>query len=377
MKAKTFLILLLAAGLLAALVVSRFGGETNTAETKMGNKLLADLPVNQVAAVTFADAENQTTLLKGGTMWRVEERSGYPANFDELRDTVVKLSRLKIGRSFAGSPESLVRLSLLAPADKDAAARGKQITLKDAAGKILADVILGKARQAEDGAGGGQYLRHVAGDTVFLVDGDFRFLNTTPAEWLRKEILNIKAESVETVTCYAGDNPVPVYTLSRPEKGQTARMSPAPQGRSVDTAKVDQVFDALAPLSLDDVHLATQPPTNLSDRYQLDYRLYDGRLISIFPAFDGKENYTLQVTAQETETQTMTDEKPAPTENVADSKKEDLDNKVVAAALETAQQLNEALSPWIFSVKKWQFDSFITQPTSLLEALEKEGDGTS
>ena len=37
----------------------------------------------------------------------------------------------------------------------------------------------------------------------------------------------------------------------------------------------------------------------------------------------------------------------------------------------------EDLGPWVFSIKKWQFDSFITQPASLLEAVKKEGEGTS
>ena len=143
MKGKTLLILLLAAGLLAALAFLRFGDKADTAGPKMGQKLFVDLQVNQVAAVTFADADNQTTLIKGDTVWQVEQRNGYPANFDELRDTVVKLSRLKIGRSFPGSPESLVRLSLLAPSASDASARGRQITLKDASGNILADVIYG------------------------------------------------------------------------------------------------------------------------------------------------------------------------------------------------------------------------------------------
>ena len=113
MKGKTFLILLVAAGVLVALSFFRFGGDNHTGAVKMGDKLFADLPVNAVATITIADSENRVTLVKGNQMWQVEERSGYPANFDEIRDTVVKLSRLKIGRSFSGSSESLKRLSLM------------------------------------------------------------------------------------------------------------------------------------------------------------------------------------------------------------------------------------------------------------------------
>ena len=85
MKGKTFLILLVAAGVLAALSFLRFGGGKNTGAVKMGEQLLADLTVNEVATVTIADSENSVTLIKGDPVWQVKERSGYPADFDELR----------------------------------------------------------------------------------------------------------------------------------------------------------------------------------------------------------------------------------------------------------------------------------------------------
>ncbi|WP_054698835.1 hypothetical protein [Desulfosarcina cetonica] len=151
MKAKTFVILLMAAGLLAVVVALRLGGGKPTGEMRMGDKLFADLPMDQVALVTIADAKHRVTLRQGETTWQVAERSGYPADFGALRDTVIKLSRLKIGRRFAGTPESLVRLSLMAPTATTDKGRGQSITLKDAQGKVLADVILGQVRKTEGG----------------------------------------------------------------------------------------------------------------------------------------------------------------------------------------------------------------------------------
>jgi hypothetical protein len=107
MKGKTFLILLVAAGLLLALWFFRVGKDEHTGQVKMGDKLFADLPVNAVTTVTIADSENKVVLIKGDKVWQVEGRNGYPADFDELRELVVKLSRLKIGRSFPASAESL------------------------------------------------------------------------------------------------------------------------------------------------------------------------------------------------------------------------------------------------------------------------------
>ncbi|BBO81877.1 hypothetical protein DSCO28_24430 [Desulfosarcina ovata subsp. sediminis] len=384
MKGKTFLILLVAAGVLVALAAIRLGDKP-AGETKMGAKLFADLPVNEVATVIIADTDNQVTLKMGATVWQVEERSGYPADFGELRDTVVKLLRLKIGRSFTATPESLARLTLLAPSEKAEKGQGTAITLKDGKGNLLADVILGQTRTAEGGGTGGQYLKLAEGETVFLVDGDFRFLKTAPEEWLADEILNIKADSVAAVTAYAAGADAPVYTLTRPEKDKAAEMDPVPAGRTVDQAKIDQVLDALAPLSLSDVRRAEGETPLQGDR--LVYRLFDGREITIFPRFDGKETYTLRVAAgslpvtpETTETADTAaadagDSETAPVDDKADGEKTPAAQK--PPAVMTAQQINDQLGPWIFSVKKWQYDSFIFDSAALLKSVESKDGKTS
>lgn len=373
MKGKTFAILLLVAGLLVALALIRTGKDTGTTGPKMGEKLFADLPVNQVAEVTIADAENHTTLVKGEKIWQVEERSGYPADFEQLRDTVIKLSRLKIGRSFSGDAESLARLSLLPPSASDASARGTRITLKDASGKTVADLILGQTRSTENGGGKGQYLKKADGETVFLVDASFRFLKTAPNEWLQKEILNIKADAVQSITCYAGKGRKPVYTLTRPAKGKAAELTPIPEGRSADANRIDQVMEALAPLNMEDVQSAGDSPAADSEGPRLVYRLFDGREIDIFPFSDGQEHYSLRVAARETgvaETPSVPENPPETDETKQQKEQDAVDEQEPAPR--SAKEINDALGPWVFSVKKWQYDSFVTQPDSLLEKVKKD-----
>ena len=374
MKGKTFAILLLAAGLLVALALIRTGKDDGTAGPKMGEKLFDDLPVNQVAEVTITDAENRTTLIKGEAVWQVEERSGYPADFDQLRDTVVKLSRLKIGRSFAGGPESLARLSLLPPSDANTSAGGTRITLKDASGTVLADLVLGQIRSTEGGGSGGQYLKKADEGTVFLVDASFRFLKTSPAEWLQKELLNIKADTVESVSCYAGEGREPVYTVVRPEKGKNAELTAVPEGRSADANRIDQVMEALAPLTVEDVQPADGPSAIASERPRLVYHLFDGREIDIFPASEGDESYSLQVAAREPSVEeTPSAVETLPEKDEAKEQKEEDAENVKEPAPRSAKEINDALGPWIFSIKKWQFDSFVTQSESLLKEVKKAG----
>jgi hypothetical protein len=389
MKGKTFFILLVAAGVLAALAFFRFGDQNQTQDTTMGQKVFSDLPLNQVASITIADATQRVTLVKGEETWQVQERGGYPADFGELRDVVVKLSRLKIGRSFTGSPESLSRLSLLNPSAEESTGQGTQITLKDAADKILADVILGQVRQTDDGGSGGQYLKKTDGDTVYLVDGAFRFLKTDPADWLQDEILNIKADSVASVTCYAEGNTDPVFTLARPEKGKAPQLSPVPSGRRVDSAKIDQVFDAMSPLTLDDVESADKhPKKDDAGARRLVYQLYDGRRILLFPESDDNEHYWVRVTAEETANETAiadtSDAAGAADEPAKAEQKDPADAKVPekqggqdTPAVKTAQAINAELGAWVFSIKKWQFDSLITQADALLESAPDDAKQSS
>ena len=89
-------------------------------------------------------------------------------------------------------------------------------------------------------------------------------------------------------------------------------MTPVPPGRTADPAKIDQVFDALSPLTLDDVQAADgQPPE--SEQFRLVYDLYDGRqIIPIFPHSDGKESFTLRVTAEESTAEPQADDASGP-----------------------------------------------------------------
>jgi hypothetical protein len=389
MKAKTFFILLVATAVLAGLAALRFGSEEKTAKVKMGEKLFADLPINQVAGVTIAGKGNKVTLAKGENTWQVQERDGYPAAFGDLRSLVVKLSALKIGRSFSGSADALSRLSLVAPADEASENTGIQITMNDASGEMLADVIIGQTRKSDGGGTSGQYMKKADADTVFLVDGDFQFVKTAPAEWLRKEVLNIKADDIASVSCFAGESDKPVFTLARAEKGTAALLTPIPEGRAADSAKIDQVFDAMAPLTLDDVSPAGDSASASDpDGARLVYQLYDGREITVIPDTSDDGRHTLQIAAAERagelESAGSSDDTGDAVQTDAadttadDSDKGDVENYAVPdVPVRTVQELNDELKPWLFIVKEWQFNSFITRLESLLEEVKTEGEGAS
>jgi hypothetical protein len=156
-------------------------------------------------------------------------------------------------------------------------------------------------------------------------------------------------------------------------------LAPLPRGRSADTTKIDQVMEALSPLNLDDVKAGDgKPPAVGSGGSRLVYRLYDGRQVSIYPEHDGTDSYSVRVAAETVQTKTGAPAAKAPEKAADDGNtktgKGEAAAKPAAASPPppTAQQLNAELGPWVFSIKKWQYNSFITQPASLLKELPKK-----
>jgi hypothetical protein len=215
---------------------------------------------------------------------------------------------------------------------------------------------------------------------------DFRFLKTAPAQWLDKEILDvIDADNVASVVCFLGDSRNPgVYTYPAGTRSSGPDDTRIPEAEALPIQlKIDQVFDALAPLTLDDVQGSKGDSPVMRIRPSPVWSMISTTAVGYpsSPMSDGggEERYTLEgdrrygrrggaAAADAAAAGAPEDEAP---------KGEVEAPETAAPATKTARQLNEELSPWVFSVKKWQFDSFITRPESLLEEVKTEGNGSS
>jgi hypothetical protein len=414
MKLKSLLILLVIAAVLAGLSTLVLRSKKNE-QAKIDALLLPDLPVNQVARMTITDAESKVVLVKGSDVWQVESRFGYPADFGQITDFVRKFSKLKIGRRFEGSPETLARLQLVDPtssktvskeqASKETASEqapsqksGTRVQLADKDGKQIAAYILGSVRSADSGSGG-QYLRQVDSNTVYLVDQSFRFLKKKPSEWLQKDLMNIKETEVRQVTCYPAGADKPRFTVSRPEKGQPAVLLEVPKDRKADPVKVEQLVGALAPLKIKDIVGQRQTPAPaMEDGLHLTYALYNGQQIDLFPRKVGEgDQVRYELTAFATyhapppadaaaKTAAQTTEKAPDKEATADNAPKAsaaTDQDKAKEKTPTAEEvqaltadLSAKLSGWTFSIEEWQWKSLITEVTGLLKEVKKKGSDT-
>jgi hypothetical protein len=439
MKSKTFILLLALCLVLAAAAYFVVNPDRTPEDPeRTGEALLAELPMGEVAHIALTGPEASVTLKKGETVWTVENRYGFPADFSRLTDLADKLQEMKIGRSFAADEDTLNRLALRPPAAENVPAdqRATQIVLANASGKPLAEVLVGKAREAAAGSGG-HYVKPADAETVYLVDKDFKVLDTDPSAWLRKEILDVPPGDVARVRALNPQGEV-LYTLKRPEKGASPEFANPPEDKPVIPSKVNSAFGVLSGFRIEDVAdpAAAADKTGFDQAPMLEYHLFDGTVYRLRPGneaegpesnfyFKAEAAYQAssetpapaeEITEETPESESSTDapaaepaeapvaegdasaatdtsaeenpeEKPDPAEPEDDAapnvqaepsegsaEKTDGDVPDPNRRKAEVEELNQELSAWTYIVPGWKIDRFVTDPEAFFEQPEPPAD---
>jgi hypothetical protein len=227
MNRKQFILLLAVLGVLGAiglglvwqdLAVYRASG------AKIGAKLLPKLKIADVAQVRLQDSKHEVTLVRKEKSWVVQERGGYPASFQEISDLLIKLVELKVTQSEHVGASLWPRVELADPGKGDGV--GTAIEFKDAAGKPLARLVLGKKvlkkdpmnplPAAKDGVPAGRYVRvDGAGDIIVVVSDPLEKAVAEPGRWLNREFF--KAERIRTLAVGQGGG-APRWMIARAEE---------------------------------------------------------------------------------------------------------------------------------------------------------------
>src|SRR5437879_2184934 len=115
------LVLVLVLGGAGLLIRNKENAALKSGDPVIGKKLLGEFPVNDVAHIAIKQDTNELNLVKKDDLWRVRERSEYPANYTEISDFLLKARDLKIVQHERVGPTQLPRLSLVAGRGTDPA----------------------------------------------------------------------------------------------------------------------------------------------------------------------------------------------------------------------------------------------------------------
>lgn len=185
-----------------------------------GELLFESFPGADVANVEIQGVSDTVTLAKKDGKWTVSQRDAYPANVSYVNDFLRALGELKVTRGMEAGPSFAPRFGMDETATK-AEDRGLTATFKDAGGKEIAKVSLGKNIESgadESPMGGsmavGRYIRNHADESGFYASKEmFTSVSSEPARWLADGF--ISPEKIKTITLSQIGKNDPAWKLSR------------------------------------------------------------------------------------------------------------------------------------------------------------------
>ncbi len=351
------------------------GYERGTASEE-GTKLLKGLPANairDVTQLTIKQGTNEVNVAVQGDRWTVKERGGYPANFNNISDTVRKIWDLKVARALEVGPSRLPQLKLTK-------ADGTLVDLKDDKGKSIAMLTLGlqtskEAREDSQFGGGsfpnGRYV--MRGDdvkTVALVSDPLN-MEAKPEDWLNKDWFKVeKIKSVSVVTTNATNN----WKLVRETDGGEWKFAATNANESLDNAKASGLNYLLSSPSFNDVLVDAKPETTGLDKPTVaTVETFDGftYTFKIGKAAGGEDsaNHAVQLNVASNLPKERT---PGKDEKPEDKEKLDKEFTAKQKPLEEKLKNEKQFEKWTYVVPKWTLENLLKDRKDFLAEKKEE-----
>jgi hypothetical protein len=249
------LILLIALGGGALLVREQQGARKSVDAGTLGQPLLKGLQASQVASIVIRQPKDAITIAKKDERWTITERGGFPADFDKVRDFVVKAIALKIGQSEPIGEKDRARLLL------DAGGTAVEFLGND--GKPLARLTAGRKyfktepENPEKANADGRYVA-LPGDEkrVVVVADPLAQASTRTADWISKA--GFAAEKVKTMEVRAADGAS--WKIERSADNADWKLAGARGDEKLDITKANAASYSLSLIELADVAPADAKP---------------------------------------------------------------------------------------------------------------------
>lgn len=373
MKSKQLTLLVLAAVVLGGgglLVLKNRQSEFADAKTNVGGLLLGSFDVTSVAGLRITQGSNSVNVVKSGDDWVVKERGSYPANFDEVRSLVRKLSELKVTQPVKVGPSRLPMLELTKEV-------GTQVELLDKDGKALKSLTLGKQLTAGGndnspfGGGGmpnGRYVQTGTGaDNISVVNDPLSSAKTDGSEWIAKEFIKVE-QPISVVV--AGSSATNSYSLARTNEFADWTLADAKEGEQLDKNKLWSFNSLLSAPSFNDLVLNPDlAKLGLDQPTKATIKTASGFVYEVKLGKPDGDNYPLQVSVSaelKKEREAGKDEKPE------DKAKLDKEFAEKLAKQQEKLKAEQAFGKWTYTVSKWTVDALLKGRGELLADKKAE-----
>ena len=369
MNRKQFIILLVLVVVIGAagLLVRQNSQKSWQGGTAGGQKLLPNLPVNDIAQITIKSGANELNLARRDNLWRVQERADYPANFSQISELLLKLADLKVVQSEDVGPSQLGRFELLPPGS--AANGGTQMELKDAAGKVISTVLLGKKHfkqpagnsPADESWPDGRYVAvGVSPKTLAVISDPLDSVQAGPESWLNKDFLNLENPRAIAVQFPEATNS---WKLARASTTNDWQLADAAPSEKLDTAKLTGVTSPFSSAAFNDV--AKLDSASLTNATVVTVETFDGfsyvAKIGVKQAENYPVNFSIVASIPTARTQGK-DEKPD------DQARLDKEFKTQQTRLTDKLAREKQFETWTYQLPAYSVDELLKPRAQLLAA---------
>jgi hypothetical protein len=248
------------AGAVTAVKLNQKQSTDSATQRSAGQTLFESFPATDVATVEVEGAGGSVTLAKKDSKWVVTQRDDYPANNTFVNDLIRTLGELKVTVAMEAGPSFAPRFGM----DETSAVaedRGLTTTFKDAAGKELAKVSLGKNIENTAspapmmmGAGNavGRYVRNHADESGFYAVSEmFPSVSTEANRWLSDTF--VSPEKIKSITVSQPDKEEPAWKLTRETEEAEFKLTDAAATEVLDTAATSPLKSLFSYARFEDV----------------------------------------------------------------------------------------------------------------------------
>jgi hypothetical protein len=156
-------------------------------------------------------------------LWSIPSKDNYPADaakqMGEAANSLMDRKIMEVASKNAGDHAQYGVIDPLSPKlEPGQSGVGTRVTMSDAQGKPLVDLIVGKAVK---GAEGQRYVREAGRDVVYVIEIDPSKLSTSFDDWIEKDLLKLNAWDMQQVEIkdYSADMGIVAGPGGRPTIG--------------------------------------------------------------------------------------------------------------------------------------------------------------
>jgi hypothetical protein len=209
--------------------------------------------------------------------WVLPSRGNYPADFEEVRHTLIGLAALETIEPKTARPDWFHYIGL----DTPPKGNGVSIIVSDAQGKTLASLIAGNLEDLGDpGGSAGLFVRHPGDNQSWLARAVF-VPHGEPGEWVLSRVMDIDAARLKDMTVSA---PGRSFTLARAHPSdQDYVLTPA--AKSANPAALDTIPTVITSFGFTDVRSGAG--LDFSKGLHVTAHTFDGLTLSLDVVPDG------------------------------------------------------------------------------------------